>query len=162
MDFQERLQKAIQRGQKQRDKKASDARAKELTEEDFKSRHSTYRLQLSEQIENCLQQIPHQFPGFQYETIYGDRGWGGACFRDDIGAGPKGKRANFYSRIELTIRPFSSYHVLELAAKATIRNKEIFNRSPYEELADADPDRFVELIDLWILEFAELYAAQDA
>jgi hypothetical protein len=160
MDFQERLQKAIQRGQKQRDKKTRAAREKAFTEEEFKSQHSGFRLQLSEHIENCLQQIPQQFPGFRFEIIYGERGWGGACYRDDVGVGESGKRANFYSRIEMTIRPFSSFHVIELASKATVRNKEIFNRTHYEELTDADPEKFVEMIDLWILEFAEMYAAR--
>jgi hypothetical protein len=58
------------------------------------------------------------------------------------------------------IRPFSSAHVLELAAKGTIRNKEVFNRSHYQRLTDADPRTFEELIDLWTLEYAELYAAK--
>ncbi len=160
MDFQERMQKAVQRGQNRRDQKVRAERAKALTEDEMKSRHSEYRLQLSEHIESCLGQLPNQFPGFQFETIYGERGWGAACFRDDVGPGGSGKRANFYSRIEMTIRPFSEYHVLELAAKGTSRNKEIFNRNHYEELSDADTEKFVELIDLWVLEYAEMYAAQ--
>ena len=49
--------------------------------------------------------------------------------------------------------------MLELAAKGTIRNKEIYNRSQYQRLADADLATFRELVDRWILEFAELFAA---
>jgi hypothetical protein len=59
----------------------------------------------------------------------------------------------------MTIRPFSSYHVVDLSAKATIRNKEVFNRNHFEKVEEADPTTFVELIDVWVLEYAELYAA---
>ena len=52
-------------------------------------------------------------------------------------------------------------HVLDLTAKGTIRNKEVFNRSFFEKLADVDLDKFRELIDVWVLEYAELYAAKD-
>ncbi len=160
MEFEERLAKAIQRGQNLRDKKHLENAARQMSEDELKTLHSGYRLRLSEHIEHCLGQIPNQFPGFRYETIYGERGWGAACFRDDIGAGEDGKRTNFYSRIELTIRPFSSYHVLDLVGKGTIRDKEYFNRNHYEDLANADADQFVELIDVWLLEYAELFAAK--
>ena len=70
-----------------------------------------------------------------------------------------GKRGSDYSRLELTIRPYSHLHVLELTSRGTIRNKEVFNRSHYEPIEDADPAKFAELVDLWVLEFAELYAA---
>ena len=72
-----------------------------------------------------------------------------------------GHRENFFSRLEMTIRPYSSYHVLELTAKGTIRNKEVFNRSHYQQLTEADPTTFSGMIDQWILEFAELYAAKN-
>ena len=159
MDFEERLQKAIQRGQHRADEKVRDAHAKELSEEDLKRLHSQYRLTLSEYIENCLQKLPNHFPGFQYETIFGDRGWGAACSRDDLRLSG-GRRDNDFSRLEMTVRPFSSYHVLELAAKGTIDNKETFNRSHYEILSDADIDHFVELVDIWVLEYVEMYAAR--
>jgi hypothetical protein len=48
--------------------------------------------------------------------------------------------------------------VLELAAKGTIRNKEVYNRTQYQRLTEVDVTSFVELVDLWVLEFAELYA----
>ena len=81
---------------------------------------------------------PNVFPGYQYETIYGDKGWGGACFRDDLRIAG-GQRTSNYSRLEMTVRPYSpSLHVLELAAKGTIRNKEAFNRNYYEKLEEVD------------------------
>jgi hypothetical protein len=49
---------------------------------------------------------------------------------------------------------------LELSAKGTIRNKEVYNRTHYQRLTEADPKTFVEMIDLWILEYAELYAVK--
>ena len=61
--------------------------------------------------------------------------------------------------LEMTVRPYSSLHVLDLAAKGTIRNKEVFNRNYFEKLSEVDPDTFAELIDLWVLEYAEQFAA---
>jgi hypothetical protein len=159
MDFEQRLQKAIQRGQRRGEQSAREAKAKALNEEEFKSLHSQYRLALSEHIESCLRRLPHHFPGFQYETIFGERGWGAACSRDDIRLGRGGQRSNDYSRLEMTVRPLSNYHVLEITAKGTIQNKEIFNRSHYDKLEDADLNKFVELIDVWTLEYAELYSS---
>lgn len=83
---------------------------------------------------------------------------GAAISRDDLSL-DGGKRLTFYSRLEMTVRPFSHLHVLELTAKGTIRNKEAYNRSHYHGLAKADVKSFNELIDLWVLEYAELYAA---
>ena len=60
----------------------------------------------------------------------------------------------------MTIRPFSTYQVVELAGKGTIRNKEFFNRNYFEKIEEADIAKFSELIDLWVLEYAELYSAK--
>ncbi len=45
-------------------------------------------------------------------------------------------------------------------AKGTVRNKEIYNRSQFQLLAEADINMFAQLVDQWVLEFAELYAAR--
>lgn len=159
-DFDERLQKAIERGRRRGAKLRSQERLQALSLEELKRRHGQFRLQLSDHIETCLHRLPHHFPGFQYETIYGDRGWGGACSRDDLHIPTGGKRVHEYSRLEITVRPFSSLHVLELTAKGTIRNKEVFNRNYFEKIEDVDLSKFEELVDVWVLEYAELYAAR--
>ncbi len=158
-DFQQRLEKAIQRGQRVHDARQREKMQAALGEEELKRMHTQYRLELSEHIETCLRQLPQHFPGFRYETLLGDRGWGGSLSRDDLSLAD-GRRVNLFSRLELGVRPFSSSHVLELTAKGTIRNKEIYNRTQYQLLAEVDIDTFRELVDRWILEFAELYAAQ--
>ncbi|MFV1964044.1 MAG: hypothetical protein ACC628_01380, partial [Pirellulaceae bacterium] len=96
MDFEKRLQKAIQRGQRRNEAIRREVRSKAISEEELKSLHGQYRLQLSEQIEHCIQRLPNYFPGFQYETIFGERGWGGACSRDDIRMHSGGKRTKDY------------------------------------------------------------------
>ena len=96
-------------------------------------------------MENCIKRLPNVFPGFQYETIYGDKGWGGACFRDDLRI-IGGARTSNYSRLEMTIRPYSSLHVLEITAKGTIRNKEAFNRHYYEKLEEVDDQLVVHAV----------------
>jgi hypothetical protein len=158
-DFEQRMQKAVERGQRRSEERAQEARAKALSAEELKRLHTDHRLALSEHIERCIESLPHHFPGFQYETIFGESGWGAGASRDDVGT-EGGRRKNFYSRLEMTIRPFTSLHVLELVAKGTVRNKELFNRTHFEKLDDADPDTFRELIDVWTLEYAELFAAR--
>jgi hypothetical protein len=159
MDFEQRLQKAIERGNRRRQSEAHEARRRELTEQELKSLHTQYRLLLSEHIEACLKKLTNHFPGFQYETLYGDRGWGGACRRDDLEMSA-GRRTTYFSRLEMTIRPYSSAGVVELHAKGTIRNRELFNRTHFEPTPDVDPQDFLDLIDLWVLEYAELYASK--
>jgi hypothetical protein len=160
MNFEDRLHKAIERGQRRSEARRIAAAAEAMSEEELKRLHSKYRLQLSEHIEKCVRQVPNYFPGFRYETLYGERGWGAACSRDDLRVTGEGRRKNDYSRLEMTVRPTTSASVLDLAAKGTIRNKEVFNRNYFEKLPDIDLDKFLELIDLWILEYAELYAAK--
>ncbi|TWT39021.1 hypothetical protein [Blastopirellula retiformator] len=156
-DFEDRLKKAIQRGEKRSAAKSEAIRTQALSEEECKELHSKFRLQLSDYIEKCVGALPNYFPGFQTETIYGEKGWGAACYRDDLDL-TGGKRRSLYSRLEMTIRPHSSVHVLELTAKGAIRNKETFNRSYFEKLAEVDLDTFTNYIDVWIIEYAEIYS----
>ena len=160
MDFDERLEKAIERGQRIGQARVRAESEKAMSEEELRRLHTKYRLQVSEHIERCLTVLPSHFPGFRFETVVAERGWGAAVSRDDLAAGPRGRGANYFSRLEMVVRPFSSYAVLDLSAKGTIRNRELFNRSHHQDLAEADPQSFTELIDLWVLEFAELYAAK--
>jgi hypothetical protein len=159
MNFEERMQKAIERGERRGSAEAEAARRKAMTTEELKQLHTQYRLQLSEHIERCMEALPNHFPGFRLETIYGERGWGAGVRRDDIRI-VNGKRNDEYSRLELTIRPLSTVMVVDLAAKGTIRNKEAFIRNYFEKIEDVDPQKFEQLIDAWVLEYAEMYASQ--
>jgi len=159
MDFKERLERAIHRGHAAGDAEAR-ARAEQATsEEECRRLHTQYRLELSDHIEQCVRALPQHFPGFRYESIVGDRGWGAAINRDDFTLSG-GRRANVFSRLEVAVRPYTSSHVLEITAKGTVRNKEIFNRSQFQMLTAVDLASFNDQIDRWVLEYAELYAAQ--
>jgi len=159
-DFERRLQEAIERGQRTGDARARAEAEKEMSENELRRLHTQYRLELSEHIERCLKKLLQPFPGFQFESVVSDRGWGAAVSRDDIGLAGGRRRTNYYSRLEMLIRPLSEYYVLDLTAKGTIRNKEVFNRNHFQRLAEADVTSFTEMIDLWVLEYAELYAAR--
>lgn len=159
MDFEQRLQKAIQRGQRRRDERVREAQAQAGDEGELRRLHSQFRLALSEHIEECMARLPNHFPGFQFETVFGERGWGAACSRDDLQMGPGGRRATQYSRLEITVRPLTEVRILEIGAKGTIRNKEAFLRSHYDRLEDVDLDHFLGLIDRWVLDYVEQYAA---
>jgi hypothetical protein len=159
MDFESRLHNAIERGHRRADERAQAAELKALSDEELKRLHSQHRLQLSERIEKCIAELPRHFPGFRLETLYGDRGWGAAATRDDLSI-ESGRRSEQFSRLEMTIRPFSHLQVLELAAKGTVRNKELFNRSHFQKLQDVDLDDYLSKIENWTLEYAELYASR--
>ncbi|MGC4007218.1 MAG: hypothetical protein QM811_30455 [Pirellulales bacterium] len=157
-DFDARLQKAIRRGQSAADDKQAAAHAAALTEEQFRRLHSNYRLQLSEHIEACVAKLPDYFPGFVLEHVSGDRGWGAAVTRNDVHMSG-GKATTLFSRMEATVLPYSAAHVIEIAARGTIRNKEVLQRRQYRLLAEVQIDALREQLDLWIIDYAELYAA---
>ncbi len=159
-EFDKRLEKAIERGQRAGNLRAEAEAQKALSDRELRRRHTDYRLKLSEHIESCLRQIPEHLPGFGFESVVSERGWGAAVSRDDVEARRGQKPVTLFSRLEMLIRPISESYVLELSAKATVRNRERFRRTHYHRLADVDLESFTGLIDLWVLEFAELYAAK--
>ena len=158
-DFEQRLQSAIQRGEKRGERHEQATRQSQLTEEEFKRLHTKYRLSLSERIERAIDGVAQHFPGFRQETLYGEVGWGAACWRDDLLV-EAGKRSSQYSRLEMMIRPPSNYHVLELKGKGAVANKEHFNRTHFVPLQEVDEDEFARLIDTWAIEYAEFYASK--
>jgi len=155
MDFDKRLQEAITRGQRQQAAKTQDTARQAVSEEELRRLHSQYRLELSDHIEQAVRQLPDHFPGFRYESLSGDRGWGAGISRDDVRRG-----GNSFSRLEVAVRPYSPSQVLELTAKGTIANKELFNRTHFQRIWEVDLASYRQMIDLWILEYAERYAAQ--
>jgi len=159
MDFKKRLGDAVSRGEKRRREAVDQAARQAMSDQDYARLHQRFRTALADRIESNLRAVADQFPGFQFETIIDDRGWGAGLRRDDLLLESDRRRNNYYSRLELVVRPFSSYHVLDLAGKATIRNKELFNRSHYRPLAEASEEAFAELVDAWSIEFAEVYAS---
>ncbi|MCA9074039.1 MAG: hypothetical protein KDA93_03330 [Planctomycetaceae bacterium] len=159
MDFQDRLERAISRGNRAADARVQAEAAKTMSEEELKTLHSQSRLDLSDHIESCLKMLADRFPGFEYGSILNDEGWGARITRDDISV-QRGSGSNtLYSRLEMTVRPLGSVPIVELVGKATIRNKETFSRNHYQRLEEIDIESFREMIDLWVLEFAEQFAA---
>lgn len=159
MDFEKRLEKAIERGVQARNDEGRRRAEQAMGEEELKTLHTKCRLELSDHIENCLRKLADHFPGFDFQSLIGEDGWGAKISRDDLipqrGSGVR----SLYSRLEMVIRPFSSAHIVELSAKGTIRNKEVLSRNHFQFLADADSASFQELIDLWVLEYAEKFSA---
>ena len=76
MDFEDQLEKAIARGQQRITKRDQDRKKQSLNADDLKRRHNEFRLHLSDHIENSLNRLAERFPGFEYEIIYGTKGWG--------------------------------------------------------------------------------------
>ncbi len=158
-DFDQKLKAAIERGQRASDAKQANAEQKQLSDEEIRRRHTHFRLKISERIEKALKSMINQLPGFEYETVFGERGWGGAASRDELQI-KGGQRTNLYSRVELTVKPLSDLHIVLVAGKGTVRNREIFTRDFHRAINEADEQEFLELVDRWILEYAQLYSAE--
>ena len=158
-EFESRLRSAIQRGHRRAEHGEAGKRAKRLTDDELRSMHTTLRLRLSERIERAVHRVADHFPGFREESIFGEAGWGHACYRDDLNI-VAGRRNNLYSRLEMVIRPFNDSRVVDLKGKATVANREIFNRGFFQPIAEADGEEFDSLIDTWAIEYAEQYAAR--
>jgi len=148
-EFKSRLESAIARGRKRAEAHASYERQKEMSEEDLKRLHSSHRLALSDRIESAVRGVADHFPGFREESVFGEAGWGSACYRDDLRI-DSGRRTNQYSRLELVVRPFSE----------TVMNRELFSRNYFVPIPEADVEEFQQLIDTWAIEYAELYSAK--
>jgi hypothetical protein len=158
MDFEDRLREAIARGERRHAARERDAAARAMSEAEIKQLHTKHRLRLSDHIEKSIHGLMDHFPGFRFETLYGDRGWGAACARDDLRFA-SGVRREVFSRLEITVRPYTNLQVLELNSRGTIANREVFNRQYFEKVVEADVEEFERLIDAWVLDYAELFAA---
>jgi hypothetical protein len=53
----------------------------------------------------------------------------------------------------------SSLGIVDVIAKGTIRNRELFSRNYYDELESTNVEKLEQMVDTWLLEYAELYAA---
>jgi hypothetical protein len=159
-ELNERLNAAIERGRRRSQQADEAERQQKLSDEELKRLHTSLRLALSERIEKAIEQICNHFPGFRRETLYGEHGWGAACWRDNLTVA-KGRRSSHFSRLEMMIRPLNDYFVLELKGKGTVANKELFNRSHFVPLQEVDRTEFEQLIDSWAVHYAEIYAAKE-
>ena len=157
-NFDERLQKAIQRGQQARNAGSASADADAASEEELRMKHSHLRSDLTEHIEACLKKLSDHFPGFEYTTVLNEKGWGARITRDDIKLG-RGSTRSEYSRLEVLVRPFSDMRILEIATKGTLRNRESLNRSNYRFLKEATLPDLKQIVDGIVLEFAEQFSA---
>ncbi len=158
MDFSERLKRATQRGHSARAEKELEAAADALTEEEQRRLHSQHRLALTDHIEMRLRELGDNLPGFKFQTLVEERGWGAGVHRDDLIV-QRGKRQNLYSRLQILVGSFNEFHVIDISAKGAIRNKENFTRTYHKPIAEFDEEEFKELIDRWVLDYAEQYAA---
>ena len=159
MEFEQRLKKAIHRGEQSRAASDRADLARQLTAEELKGRYSMGRIEISEHIEICLRKLVDYFPGFDFSSIVGDTGWGAKILRDDLSLKAGRTQESQYSRLEMVVTPRGSADILEVVAKGTIRNREVFHRRYYQRLVELDIQVFEEQIDAWVVEYAEQFAA---
>jgi hypothetical protein len=160
MDFEQRLQKAIQRGTQSRAQTDRADIEHKLSVEESRNLYSKARLELSEHIETSLKKLVDYFPGFDFSSIVDDTGWGARITRDDLMVRPGRVQESQYSRLEMTVTPRGTADIVEVSAKGTIRNRETIHRKHFQRLSQLDLAVFKDQLDAWILEYAEAFAAQ--
>ncbi len=160
MGLDDQLEKAILRGKERNANRLDLEKQKLLTAEEIRNRHNLFRLNLSDYIEESLRKLAQHLPGFEYETIYGERGWGGALYREDLTMGAKGRAGAFFSRVEITVRPQNEFNVVNIAGKGTVKDKEIFTWNHFKDISEATDEEFKQTIDSWIIQYAEQFAAR--
>jgi len=158
-EFEERLKKAIARGESKAESLLSEEQRKKQEAEEHKLLHAKYRLELTERIESVVKKMIDLFPGFRYKSVFGETGWGSACTRDDLFI-DKGVRSNKFSRFEMVVRPINEFFVLDLQAKGTIADRELLTRAFYQPLGQVEIERFYKAVDDWAVAYAELYATK--
>lgn len=164
MDFEKRLNQAIQRGLQASNAEGQARVEQALGVEDLRRMHSEFRLELSEHIDECFRQLARMLRGFESRQVMGDDGWGVEIQRDDLGPQNAGGTSRphysrYFTRLQIAVKPFSTANIVEIIGKATVRNKELFSRSQFQRLPNIDSAVFKQTIDQWILEFAEKYTA---
>jgi len=159
MDFHERLQRAVQRGEQRRSESARNRALAQLSEEESKALHAQARVELSDHLEACLKQLAETFPGFEFQTVLSADGYGAKVRRDDLRSRHGRPLTHEYSHLELLVRSYSSSRILEVVGRGAIANKEVINRSTYQFLNQLDLDSLRQQVDQWVLEYAERFAA---
>jgi len=157
-DFEERLKRAIDRGEQSRAADGASEQEEVVSLEEAKAIHAQLRNELIEHIEKCVKKLCDHFPGFEYSTVLNEKGWGSRITRDDVNLSA-GVNKNEYSRLEIVIPPFSEMRIVEVATKGTIRNRETLNRTNYRFLNDAPLETLQQMVDSIVIEFAEQFSA---
>ena len=80
MEFEDKLQRAIQRGQERTSARANAQKKVEASKEDIRNRHNEFRLNLSDHIEACLKKVGTAFSGLRLRNDLRHKGLGGSCF----------------------------------------------------------------------------------
>ena len=83
-----------------------------MSAEEVKSLHSRCRLTLVERIEDCLRKLGDHFPGFEYQPVMSESGWGARISRDDLNL-DRGRGAALYSRFEMLVSPLGTAPIIE-------------------------------------------------
>jgi hypothetical protein len=158
MDFDQRLEKAINRGFRKKDAAEQELERQRLTEEECRSLHSRARMELSAHVNTGLSKLVDHFPGFDFQEVVSADGWGGKVARDDLAGAPGKPMSRLYSHLEVLVKPMSSARIVELGVRGAIRNKETLSRSHYQRLDELDLETFKDVVDQWLLEYAEKFA----
>ena len=58
------------------------------------------------------------------------------------------------------VRPINELNVVNIAGKGTVANKEIYAWNQFEDISDAKLESFQQIIDSWIVMYAEKFASR--
>jgi hypothetical protein len=156
--FRDRLRKAIQSGEQEREQRKDDEREARQRALRREALYDRYEYALCDHIQSCLEDLCEEWPGFKLTPATGEKGRGFAIDRDDRVRSTGGGRDRRYSRLELTVRSHTKGHFLEVLAKGTIRNKEVIRRSEDDRVETLDPGLMKKFIERVVMEYARAYA----
>lgn len=156
--FRDRLRKAMRAGADAQAEREADERHARQHEHKLRGLYDRYEDQLCDHIQSCLKELCGEWPGFRLGPAGMQKGRGYAISRDDRGRSPGGRVDRRYSRLEIAVRPYSRHQFLEVLAKGTVRNKEVFRRGDDDRVETADSGLLKKFIERVVLEFARRYA----
>ena len=159
-DFRKRLQRAVRAGQTADRQRTDEERQNREKNRALRALHERYEAGIRDRIGDCLRDLIEEFPGFDLQDVYHDKGRGYAILRDDsLKRG--GASDRYYSRLEIYVHHFKEHGFLEVTAKGSIRNREKFHRTEDDRLEDLDAELFSKFIERLVLQYARDYADDD-
>jgi hypothetical protein len=160
-DFRSRIQRAVNSGKGADRGRAAEKREARQAGRKIRELHENFDGELRPHIHTCLEELNREFPAFDMQEVYNEKGRGYALARDDAIRGGSERRDRYYSRLEIYVHHFKDHGYLEVSAKGSIRNKEKYERSEDDRLETLEIDLFKRFVERVVVEYAHDFADDD-
>lgn len=155
-DFLERLRKARQAAEQQRERREQDA-----AEEAARLRKTAELVdraadEIEEAIELRLKQFQGEFVEFRYDAFTRD-GRHLRLYWDEPIVKPDGKPDKLFHQLLFQVQRHHDYADVEVIAKAIVRNSDRRLRARQEDVYEGDPGKLLPFVEQELLAFTRLY-----